>query len=162
MKECGKNPKTGVNHTMKIGMIKQPGGTMVPATDIDSEKLTSFKTGEFYEIDIKLTRNPAFHRKVMAFFGFCFDHWSGSLSYRYCSETEQFDRFRKDLTILAGFYVQSVRLDGSIRVEAESLAFSSMTEERFRECYTALIQTAMQRIFKGSDEQIYNKLVGFF
>ena len=62
---------------MKINIIKQYGGVLVPASDMDSEKLTKFLTGEMYVIDIKLTRNPAFHRKVFAFFNFCFEHWEG-------------------------------------------------------------------------------------
>ncbi|WVH05527.1 hypothetical protein KKJFFJLC_00050 [Vibrio phage vB_VpaS_PGB] len=143
-------------------MIKEPGGVFRPATDEDVELTTKFKTHEYYEVEIKLVRNPAFLRKAMAFFRFCFDHWSGSNVHEFCSEKEQFDRFRKDLTILAGFYVQSVRLDGTMRTEAESLSFASMSEERFQECYSALIQAALKHIFKTYDENTYNQLLSFF
>ena len=147
---------------MKIRMIKQPGGLLTPADDYEHEKLVKFKTGEHYEIDIKLARNPAFLRKVMVFFTFCFNHWSGEIVHEYCSESEQFDRFRKDLTILAGFYIQSLRLDGSIRVEAESLAFASMAEERFQECYLALIKASLKHVFHNADINTENQLMGFF
>lgn len=147
---------------MKISFIKEPGGVFRAATDNDFEKTTKFKTGELYEADIKLTRNPKFLRKVMVFFRFCFDHWDGNKVHEYCSETEQLERFRKDLTILAGFYVQTVRIDGSLRTEAESLAFSSMSEERFQECYSALINAAMKHIFKTYDENTLNQLRSFF
>lgn len=147
---------------MKIEMIKHPGGVLCPASDMELEKLNKFKTNEHYEIDIKLTRNPKFLRKAMLFFKYCFNYWSGNEVHAYCSEKEQFDRFRKDLTILAGFYIQSVRINGTIRVEAESLAFSSMSEERFHECYIALTNAAMKHIFKSADESIYNELMGFF
>ena len=69
---------------------------------------------------------------------------------------------RKDLTILAGFYEQSYRLDGSIRTEAKSLAFENMNEETFTECYHAVINAAMKHIFKENDENIYNQLMNFF
>lgn len=143
-------------------MIKSPGGNLFPAHDIDAEKMIRFKTGEHYEIDIKLTRNPAFLRKVMVFFHFCFDHWDGSKVHEFCSELEQFNRFRKDLTILAGFYIRSERLNGKLRTEAESLSFASMSEERFQECYNALINAALKHIFKTADDLTYNKLIGFF
>ena len=147
---------------MKIEMIKQPGGLLVPAHDMELEKLNKFKTGGQYAVDIKLSRNPAFLRKVMVFFHFCFDNWSGEKVHEFCSEPEQFDRFRKDLTILAGFYVQSVRLDGTLRTEAESLAFANMKEERFQECYLALIRAAIKHIFQGVDVNVENQLMAFF
>ncbi len=148
---------------MKIRMTKQPGGLFCPADDYEADKLTKFKTFEPYEVEIKLSRNPAFLRKAMAFFGFCFNFWNGDEVHKYCSETEQFDRFRKDLTILAGFYTQSVRLDGSIRTEAESLSFASMSEERFQECYLALIKASLKHVFKNNtDVNIENQLLGFF
>ncbi len=147
---------------MKIEMVKMAGGTLVPACDMQLEKLNKFKTGEQYEIDIKLSRNPAFLRKVMVFFKFCFEHWDGNKAHDNCSELEQFDRFRKDLTILAGFYIQSVRLNGDIRVEAKSLAFSNMSEEEFQECYIALTKTALKHIFKTADQNTYNQLLSFF
>ena len=61
---------------MKINMIKTAGGYLWPAFDRDAEKLTKFKTGETYEIEIKQSRNPAFHRKVFEFFNFCFEHFT--------------------------------------------------------------------------------------
>ena len=147
---------------MKIEMIKEAGGVFRPVDDVEYEKTTKFKNSEQYTLDIKLTRNPSFHRKVFSFFNFCYSHWDGNKVHEYCSETEQLERFRKDLTILAGFYVQTVRLDGSLRTEAESLAFSSMSEERFQECYSALINAAMKHIFKTYDENTFNQLRNFF
>lgn len=147
---------------MKVLCIKNPGGVLTPASDEEAEKLIKFKTGEHYEVDIKLSRNPAFHRKVMAFFKFCFEHWDAETTHEHLSSKEQFERFRKDLTILAGFYTKTVRLNGEIRLEAESLAFASMKQERFEECYNALINASMRTIFKSSDQNTYNQLVSFF
>ncbi len=143
-------------------MIKRAGGLFCPVTDEDLEKTNKFKTNEQYEIDIKLSRNPAFLRKVMVFFRFCFDHWNGDKVHEFCSEIEQLERFRKDLTILAGFYTQSIRLDGTIRTEAKSLAFASMDEEEFQECYSALINAAMKHIFHNADANTENRLLSFF
>lgn len=64
----------------KYQMMKLPGGILSPLNDEEAERLKSFQNGEQYEIEIKRQRNPAFHRKVFAFFNFCFDCWSGSHS----------------------------------------------------------------------------------
>ncbi|CAM3448171.1 hypothetical protein KLVA111870_01990 [Klebsiella variicola] len=78
-------------------------------------------------------------------------------------EHSQFDRFRKDLTILAGFYVKTVRLNGDIRVEAQSLAYANMEQEKFERVYSALINAAIKHVFSGTkDKEILNRLQSFF
>ena len=145
---------------MKISMIKMAGGALMPASDMEADKLTKFKSGELYEVEIKLSRSPTFHRKVFAFFNFCFEHWSGDNEFQ--SEARQFDIFRQNLTVLAGFYDTYHTIKGSVRVEAKSLAFSSMTQEEFQECYSALINAAIKHIFKGDESAYYDQLIGFF
>ncbi|WP_241624515.1 DUF1367 family protein [Rosenbergiella epipactidis] len=149
---------------MQFDLVKHPGGVFSPASDIDLERLQRFKTGETYTAEIKLTRNPQFHRKVMAFFGFCFESWCANRSgLEHMDEHSQFDRFRKDLTILAGFYVQTVRLNGDVRVEAESLAFANMKQDRFESVYSALINAAIKHVFANTkDQSILNRLQAFF
>ena len=66
------------------------------------------------------------------------------------------------MTILAGYHNKFYGINGSVRIEAKSLSYGSMGEEEFAQCYNALIQVAMQQIFKGDDEEIYDKLAGFF
>lgn len=145
---------------MKVSFVKQPGGTLIPANDMESDRLTRFKTGEMYEVDLKLTRNPAFHGKVFAFFNFCFNYWASDKGYM--TESGQFDAFRKDLTVLAGYFDQYYNIHGDVRVEAKSLSYANMDPETFEQCYKALITAAMQNIFKGADDSIYDQLVGFF
>ena len=145
---------------MKLQFIKQPGGIFHPADDRTVEKLTKFKTGEQYEVEIKRTRNPSFHRKAFAFFNFCFEHWAGG--HRFMEEYLQFDQFRKELTILAGFHDSYYSISSEARLEAKSLSFGSMDQDEFEACYHALIQAAMTHIFRSSDEQTLNRLMGFF
>lgn len=149
---------------MQIDLVKHPGGVFSPASDSDLERLQRFKNGETYTAEIKLTRNPSFHRKVFAFFNFCFAHWAADRAgLEHMDEHSQFDRFRKDLTILAGFYEQTVRLNGEVRTEAQSLAFSNMDQEQFERCYSALINAAIKHVFAGTtDPAILNRLQSFF
>ena len=145
---------------MKISMIKNAGGNFTPGSDLEYEKTTKFKTGELYDIEIKLTRNPGFHRKVFTFFNFCFHHWAGGGEFK--DESAQFDTFRKHLTCLAGYYVETFNINGSVRIEAKSLAFSNMEQEEFEQCYSALINAALKHVFKSTDENTYNQLLSFF
>ena len=145
---------------MIINMEKLQGGRLVAFDDIDTEKLNKFKTGEVYPIDIKLSRNPQFHKKVFAFLVFCFEHWKGDNEFQ--DEPRQFDVFRANLTVLAGFYDSYYKIDGSVRIEAKSLSYGSMKQEEFEQFYNAVINAALKNIFKTNDEVIYQRLLSFF
>ena len=145
---------------MKIEMLKNAGGILVPASDMEMEKLNKFKTGGQYAVEIKLARSPKFHRKVFAFFNFCFEFWKGDNEF--LSESRQFDIFRNELTVFAGYYHTYGTIDGSVRVEAMSLSYGSMKQEEFEECYNALINASMVHVFKTADDNTLSQLMEFF
>jgi len=149
---------------MQIELIKSAGGIFTPALDSDIRRLTRFKNGEQYTAEIKLTRNPAFHRKAFAFFNFCFQHWAADRAgLEHADETTQFNRFRKDLTILAGHYDMVTNIRGEVRAEAKSLAYSNMEQEEFERCYSSLINAAIKHVFAGTkDQNIINQLYSYF
>lgn len=145
---------------MKVKFLKQSGGVMVPASDLEAEKLTRFKTGEMYEVEIKLTRNAGLHRKTFAFFNFCFNFWKGDNEF-HC-EQKQFDVFRDHLTVLAGFYDSYAGIDGRVRVEAKSISYSKMSQEEFELLYGALINAAIKHVFPNADQTTIDQLYNFF
>ena len=145
---------------MKINFTKQPGGILVPASDIEADKMNRFKTGDIYPVDIKLSRNGKFHGKVFSFFNFCFEYWIGGNEHYSCDK--QFDVFREHLTVLAGYYDEYYGINGSVRIEAKSISYTNMTQEEFEGLYSALINAAMKNIFKDANDGIYNRLIGFF
>ena len=145
---------------MKINFVKQPGGVLIPADDYEVERLTKFKTGEMYEVEIKLSRSPAFHRKCFAFMKFCFEHWRSDREF--LDEHEQFKCFRNNLTVLSGYYTETFKINGDVRIEAKSLSFGSMDQEEFEGCYNAMITAACKHIFKSTDDNTYNQLLSFF
>lgn len=149
---------------MIINMVKTAGGGFVPVEERDLPALQGFKNGEMYPVEIKRTRNPAFHRKVFAFFNFCFEHWAADkTAWKYFDERQQFDTFRKHLTVLAGYKVITYTLDGRMRVEAESLSFGNMEQDEFEQCYSALINAALKHVFgHTTDENVINRLYAFF
>src|SRR5699024_1520477 len=149
---------------MIIEMVKGAGGTFVAADDIYLPAPQKFKNGDIYEVEVKRTRNPQFHRKVFSFFKFCFEHWAADKTdWKYFDERKQFDTFRKHLTVLAGFKDVSYTIDGRVRVEAKSLSYGNMEQDEFEQCYNALINAALKHIFGNTtDQNIINQLYAFF
>ena len=144
---------------MKFNAQKLAGGILSPASDIDAEKLTKLKTGEIYELSVKRTRNPQFHKKVFALLNFSFQYWKSDREFM--DEAGQFDVFRAQLTVMAGYYDAYYKLDGSARIEAKSLSYGNMSQQEFEAFYSALINTVMDKVFRGCDKETENKLMGF-
>ena len=148
---------------MKVNFIKTPNG-FEPANEVERDRLKRFKIGEMYEGEFKTTRNPAFHRKMFAFFNFVFNYWSADKTeWQYFDESKQFDTFRKNLTVLAGFKEVTYTIDGRVRVEAKSLAYGNMEPEEFEQCYKAIITAAIENIFDNTTNQsTIDELYSFF
>jgi len=146
---------------MKVSFKKQPGGILIPSSDIEADRMNRFKTGEDYEVEIKLTRNSAFHGKVFAFFNFCFAHWRGGNEFQ--DEAKQFELFRGDLTVLAGFYDVGTGIKGNTIITPKSISYGKMSQEEFEQLYSALINAAIENIdFGGANENTLNQLYSFF
>ena len=150
---------------MIIPMIKNAGGVFCPADDMYLDKLKKLENGGLYEISLKKRNNPKLHRKLFAFFKFCFDHYVADNTEMVCAdEAKQFNHFRKRLTILAGFFDEFINFDtGEIHREAQSLKWYEMDDIERGECLSAVINAAIKYVFNDTkDENILNQLYAFF
>ena len=131
---------------MQISLTKTQLG-FIPADPETEEFARKIKLGEVIHSNFKRMRNPKFHKKLFALLNLAFDYWQpGEVSSKYGIPEKSFDRFREDLTILAGYFHTEIRLDGSVRVAADSISFSSMDEDTFEKLYQNIITVIMQRI----------------
>lgn len=126
----------------------------------DQERYRRFKRGEQFEVEVKQGRNPQFHRKAFAFLNFCFHYWRGDRAF--LCDAAQFDEFRKEITVVAGYYDEVWSITGELTVVAKSLSYQSMEQEQFEQLYSAWIDAAMLHIFKGADDITVNTLMEFF
>lgn len=131
--------------------IKGPTG-LVPADDQTRDWYAKKKLGATIQVDATEMRNGAFFKKWWSLVGLGYDYWKDdaeTIEFRGERVLPNFDRFRKDVTILAGFYNPVVGLKGEVKIEPESLKWSQMTEDRFTKLYDATIQVLLQRVFNG-------------
>lgn len=155
---------------MIVRLTRIPHG-FAPATDDDREAIARIKLGSEVKAKITRERNAKFFRKWWALAKIAFDIWSETMptmEYKGQRVLPDFERFRKDLTILAGFYRPVFNARGECRLEAESLAFGRMTEERFDKLYSATVDAVLQKVLPNSgitqDElnAAVEQMVGFF
>ena len=117
---------------MKITLQKQ-SDAYYPFDDEAVELTNKKPENSLYVVDIKQSRNPAYHRRALKMLRLMFDMTDECLT---------FEPWRKMLTIKAGYFtaIGSVDINGTVSsaVIPDSLSFENMEEAEFKECYQAL------------------------
>ena len=143
---------------MDLYLKKISSRILVPADKSTEEALYKIKAGTTIHGQFKRARNYNFHKKFFALLRFLFEHWQpGELQdprWKGVKPQKSFERFRKDITILAGFYEATYRIDGSVRIEAKDISFGKMSEEEFEELYQRVIDVGLQKILPGDYDDV--------
>lgn len=152
----------------EILLTKALNGALQAADEGSLGLLAKIKTGELVRAEIKRVRNPRFHRKAFALFKLAYDHWEPSkgLEYKGQPVAKDFDRFRKELLILAGFYKAVYSTNGEIRLEAQSISFGAMDDARFEKVYRAVLDVVWRKILTtykdaADIDRVVEQLLGF-
>lgn len=143
-----------------IEVVKTPKGLRGWGRDHE-EAYNRFKAmvdnlepGEMFTFRYSLPRNKKFHRKFFALLNFLYEHWEPShgrkrLTYKGVPIEKNFEQFRKDMIILAGFGKPTYELgrNGRVKVhmDAKSIAFDKMSEDEFEKLYRAVIDMAIKQ-----------------
>jgi hypothetical protein len=142
-------------------LLFQKGATgLIPACEESADWLKKKKLGATVVVEPHEMRNGAYFRKWWALVKLGYDYWSecaATIEFKGEPVLPEFDRFRKDVTILAGFYYPVVNLKGEVRIEAESLQWAKMTEERFTKLFDATIQVLLQKVFNGNTCKVWTE-----
>jgi len=142
--------------------MKSPSGSLVPMDDEQAEAMRRIKSGAVVKCNISEMRNGGFFRKWWLLAKMAFDMSSDRMQpreYKGKQVLPSFDSFRKDLTILAGYFNVIYKYDGTMRLEAQSLKWAEMTEETFEKLYSATIDAILQKILIGMSEDELRKAV---
>jgi len=144
---------------LNINLIKTAPQTYKPAEPETEEWDRKTKIGQWVSGDFTRVRNAALHRKYFALLNIGFDNWDPPAVNGY-EVAKNFDRFRKDIAILCGFYERHFRLDGSVRVEPKSISFAKMEEDEFQKLYSATIDILLKHVYgQDMDSEQLNNIV---
>ena len=135
----------------KLYLRKLPGGMLVPDNDEGVEWLQGIKAGDVISADVAKPRNYKFLKKCHALVRIAFDHFTehlGGIDYKGMKAEPSYTRFRKDMTILAGFYTATYDINGNVKLEAMSWSFANCSEEEMQKIFNSLINVALKKIFK--------------
>lgn len=136
---------------MKATFRKTQTGLM-PANNEGQDFYSKVKNGGLVTAEFKKKQNSAFHAKMFALLDLGFTNWKQpavevSVGGKIIVPEKDFERFRKDLTILAGFYHVVFRVDGSYRIEADSLSYDKMPPEKREKIYSKFIDVLLKNVY---------------
>jgi len=131
---------------MKAILIKSPMG-FIPNSSETDDWYRSIKLGQVIHGEFRKMRNAGFHRKFFALLDLAFEYWEpGEINSKYGVPEKNFERFRKDLIILAGYFHLVIRLDGTTRPEADSISFAKMDNDEFQKLYSNVLNVILKKI----------------
>jgi len=148
----------------QINMIKR-AGVLMPATEEDERKLGRFASGSLVSGEYRQVRNPQFHRKFFALLNLGFEAFEPEATHHGRIVQKDFDRFRKDCIIQAGFYDLVANLKCEVRADAKSISFGSMSEDEFGRVYNAVANVILQRVLtnytRDDLDEVIEKVIEF-
>lgn len=154
---------------MKIELLVTTSGYAPANEEAMAFRRKHHKPGQTVRADIVVPRNRKFHNKLMALFRLAFDQWTPDETKTYKGHRIEKDltQFRKDVTILAGFYDVVWRVDGSMRIEAKSLAVDHMELDEFEQLYSSVINVLLEKVLndkgfsKANVDDLVNRIVEY-
>ena len=141
----------------QVAFIRLPNGDLRPMDDEALAATKRWKTGDVIRGEFAKMRNALFFRKWWALITVGFGLWQDSgarAEYKGQEILPNLEKYRKDTTIMAGFYHPVLNVRGEMRLEADSISFANMTEETFEKLYSATIDAILKQAHNSKlDEQ---------
>jgi hypothetical protein len=151
---------------MKDIALRRTQDGFEPWDEHAAEQIASYKPGAYCLADVVQLRDPTFHRRAMSLLRFGYSYWEPPQQQLVdgvpIDVVRNFDVYRKEVTILAGYYDLCATFSGEVRLEAKSISFRSMEEGEFREWFKAVKDVLWTQIFSsiaGFTEESYNNTV---
>lgn len=152
---------------MDILLLKHPKGFLYPADEQEYEKVKTMKPGVLIRAEVKQVRNPMFHRKFFALLRVGFDAFEvpPGTEYKGFEVQKDFEQFREDVTIAAGFFTVTYRINGDTRVKAKSIRFGRMSPEQFERLYSQVADVLLQKVLahyqnRANLDNVVNQILG--
>lgn len=128
-------------------------------TDKDFVKSLRLKQDQYLNIETWQERNIFFHKKFFAFLNAAIYLLPEDKKY---DNLRNLDYLRKKLMIIIGEVEEIIGLDGQIHLQANSISFKSMDEERFSEIYSACTRAVLKYFLHGISMKDFENTIANF
>lgn len=138
---------------MRVLMQKTPAGGLAPCGQEAAEQVAKLRIGQPVWCDVVRTGNNKLFRKWFVLLDIGFEAFepqpiaSGQFAGQVPEKNRE--RFRKEVTIMAGYHELVATLDGRVRVEARSVSPDRMSPEDFEKLYSATINVLLRMVIRN-------------
>lgn len=134
-------------------LMKRLGNYLIPDPGFIEEFNSAIKNYAEVWVEFFTPRNLRFHKKFFAMMNFAFENWEPvndkSAKIMGLEIKKDFETFREDVIILAGYHSIVFKIDGSFKYVADSISFAKMNQDRFEKLYSACAQVLLDLVFKS-------------
>jgi hypothetical protein len=131
--------------------------------------ITRAGTGEMVVIKTILKRNSKFHRKFFALLNVGYEAWDPGRkhkTYKGVPVAKNFEQFREDVTILAGYFEQTFGISGEMKLKARSISFAKMEQPEFEALYSAVADVLLEHVLvsysnRAALDDVVNRVMEF-
>lgn len=124
------------------------------------------EAGEFWNVKVTRKRSGPVHRRFFKMLSYAFEHWDPGphgKTYKGFVVAKEFESFREDILILAGYGEARYHVDGTISFKAKSISYDSIPDdEEFKKVYEAvqvvLLEHILTNYHKADLERVLNEL----
>lgn len=143
---------------MDLYLVKK-GGILFPADEDAQESLKKIKEGKMVKAKVTQPRNLQHHKKFFAALNLAFDAFEPITEFKGRQVQKSFDRFRKDVIILAGHYDIVANVKNEVRYEAKSISFANMSQDEFDQLYTDVVNVLLREVLVNYTRSDFDKVI---
>ena len=111
-------------------------------------RMIKAEPGELITVEMAFPRNYRFHKRLFALLTIGFDAWEPgeAKTYNGVPVRKDLERFREEVTILAGYYDATYGVDGSVQLTAKSISYAAMDDAEFERFYSAVADVLLEQV----------------
>jgi len=147
---------------MIVYLYKDKNGALYSRDEDSRGYIKRRKAGQVFKCTLVQEHNYDFHKKLMALFMCVHNNLPDPEPVKFMGKmitpNQTFDNTRKYLTVMAGYYDVNGYPNGTVRVEAKSLAYAKMTDEEKEKLYSDVIDAALKTLPKEWSSEKLNQV----
>jgi len=139
--------------------LKKVNQSLVPEDQEAAEFILHLKQGAAVKAKISQPRNYGHHKKYFSLLNYAFDCFEPDVEYKGEKIEKNFDRFREDIQILAGYGIPTVNINGEVRYISRSISFGSMKQDDFDKLYSNVINVILKKVLANHSREDLDRVV---
>lgn len=115
-------------------------------------RIEKLEPGEFARVGFTVPRHGPFHRKFFKMISIAYEAWDPlsqrtRRTFKGVVIAKNFEAFRRDILILAGYGEPHFDLKGRLHWDARSISYDEMEQEEFEKVYDAVAEVLLSQPF---------------